>query len=161
MSKVTLRAILVGLLPPAWACLATFSHFQTGAVALICAGLILIKEQTNLSIVLGLVVGDIWGFLSMFIIQIFDQRFALVAQFLVLAIMGFAAVVLSSLLKKISLTGWLTGWAIAMQVPSLTPQSSWLILVLQIGISMVVGIYYIGVGIEWLISRVSSKKHSS
>lgn len=81
MNKIFLRALLVGILPPIWACLATYTHIQTGAVALICAGLVLIKSETPLAVFLGLLVGDIWGYVSLSVIQLVSPNFQLLAQF--------------------------------------------------------------------------------
>ena len=57
----------IAFMPPVWAVLAPFIGVDTGAVALICAGLFVAngnRRQDTFKISLGLLLGDIWGLKS-------------------------------------------------------------------------------------------------
>ena len=65
-------AFCIALLPPIWAVAAPYFNITTGAVALICAGLCAANgDRTSdaLKISVGFLLGDIWAWLALFIMQ--------------------------------------------------------------------------------------------
>lgn len=155
MKKVYVQALAIAILPPIWAALSTVIGFTTGAVALITAGLAMLINDSGWVLSGSLLIGDIWGSVSFFLISLAPPSFNILVQVLVLAIFGFLAVLISSKFKKVDLTSWLTGWALTIQILSMTPKSNWLITILMIGVSMVVGIFYIGFGIKYVVKKFS------
>lgn len=81
--------------------------------------------------------------------------------FCVLFILGGCAVLISStrLMKYVYLPAWLSGWAITLGILGDIPFSNWNVIVISIGISMLTGVLYLGVGIlkfQEIISKISS-----
>ena len=92
-------ALCIALFPPVWAVLAPHIGIQTGAVALICAGVYVAngnKEQDALPMSLGFLAGDVWAVLALGIMEAlpFNPEAEL---FCTLFVLGGLAVVLSSL----------------------------------------------------------------
>ena len=153
MKRVYVQAIAVAILPPIWAALSTMFGFTTGAVALMTAGLVMISRDSGLALSVGLLIGDIWGAVSFSLIALAPPSLNILAQVIVLAIFGFLAVIINYYLRKVNMVSWFIGWALTIQILSMTPKSKWPITVLMIGVSMLVGIYYIGYGIRYIMSR--------
>lgn len=65
--------------------------------------------------------------------------------FMTLFVLGFLVVLISQWLPKVFfMPSWLAGWAIAMLTFNLDTSTSLWSLGLQVGISMLVGVYYVG-----------------
>ena len=139
------------LLPPLWAVLAPYIKINTGAVALICAGLYVTngnKEQDGLKIMIGFWLGDLWAVLAIFIMEWlkWNQNIEL---FLTLSILGFFAVIISSLFEKIIfLPAWLCGWAIGLTIMTTESMMNIQGISIQIAAAMAVGVWYVGAGVD-------------
>ena len=142
------QAFLIASLPPIWATLAPHWSIQVGAVSLIVSALYVMSDNhlsSALPLTLGLLLGDVWAWLSIKLLSLTILPHDL-ELFLILAIQGGLAVILSVPIRMwLSCPALLCGWAIGLTV--LTPLKTSLVneYCFQIGIAMVIGIWYIGV----------------
>ena len=140
-------ALCIALLPPLWAVLAPYIGVQTGAVALICAGVYVAagnQRKLALPMSLGFLAGDCWAVLALWIMS----RLPLGANaglFLTLCVLGGAAVLISAALPKLLYCpAWLCGWAIGLTI--LAPMEGPLgTTPVQIAAAMLAGVWYVGV----------------
>ena len=141
-------ALLIALMPPLWAVLAPTLGVQTGAVALICAGVYVAAgndRKKALPMSLGFLAGDAWAVAALWVMNLlpFGENGNL---FVTLCVMGALAVLIASALPKVFfLPAWLCGWAIGLTVMGpmelkLAP--------LQIAAAMLVGVWYVGVALD-------------
>lgn len=149
-SDAIVTALFIMIVPTIWAVFSPKFGIETGAVSLICAGLFTAEGNragNALKMVLGLIIGIPWGIIAL--------RFTLLPgnhsfnQFLVLCVLGGAAVLLCALTplgRWVDSTAWLVGWAITILVMGHVPLAEWSWFPLQLALSMIVGIYIIGVG---------------
>lgn len=141
-------AFCIALLPPIWAVAAPYFNITTGAVALICAGLCAAngdKTSEALKISVGFLLGDIWAYLAVLIMDISPVNPDL-ELFITLFVMGGLAVILSSLAPKfIFCPAWLCGWAIGLTIMAPVGFSQIGTLPIQIGVAMLAGVWYVGV----------------
>lgn len=144
-------ALGIALLPPLWAVLAPYIGITTGAVALICAGVYVSngnKIEDGLKISIGFLCGDIWAFTALKIMDIININ-ANVELFTTLFILGALAVVIASMLPKIIfLPSWLCGWAIGLTIMAPVGLEKIGTLPIQIGVAMLVGVWYVGAGVD-------------
>jgi hypothetical protein len=144
-------ALGIALLPPIWAVLAPHIGVTTGAVALICAGLYVAngnKLSDALKISLGFLCGDIWAILALWFMDIspFNPDLEL---FITLFVMGGLAVLISSLVPKyIYCPSWLCGWAIGLTIMAPVGLHHVGTLPIEIGVAMLVGVWYVGAGVD-------------
>lgn len=150
----------IALLPPLWAVLAPYIGISTGAVALICAGVYVTngnKLEDGLKIMIGFWCGDLWALLALKLMNIINLNPDL-ELFVILAILGFLAVVIGSVLEKIIfLPAWLCGWAIGLTIMSSMDVSNLYGIFIQIAAAMAVGVWYVGAGVD-LFSRCILRK---
>lgn len=150
----------IALLPPLWAVLAPYIGISTGAVALICAGVYVTngnKLEDGLKIMIGFWCGDLWALLALKLMNIINLNTDL-ELFVILAILGFLAVVIGSVLEKIIfLPAWLCGWAIGLTIMSSMDVSNLYGIFIQIAAAMAVGVWYVGAGVD-LFSRCILRK---
>lgn len=154
----------IALLPPAWAVLSPYLGVSTGAVALICAGLYVANGnqiKNAFPITLGFLLGDVWAVLAIKLMDLIHLN-ENVELYLTLFVLGAAAVIIGTLLEKyVFVPSWLCGWAIGLTI--LAPKGIGSIgsLSIQIGVAMIVGVWYVGVGVDLfqrLLLRVCTKK---
>lgn len=149
--EVWTLALGIALLPPIWAVLAPHIGITTGAVALICAGLYVAngnKLSDALKISLGFLCGDIWAILALWIMDISPLN-ADIELFLTLFLMGGLAVLISSLLPSfIYCPSWLCGWAIGLTIMAPVGLKSIGTYPIEIGVAMLVGVWYVGAGVD-------------
>ena len=144
-------ALLIALLPPLWAVLAPTLGVQTGAVALICAGVYVSAGNDRKKAVpmsLGFLAGDAWAVLALWVMSVlpFSGNGKL---FVTLCLMGALAVLIASALPRVFfLPAWLCGWAIGLTV--MGPMELKLLgtTPLQIAAAMLVGVWYVGVALD-------------
>ncbi len=145
--EVITLAILIALLPPAWAVLSPYIGVSVGPIALICAGIYAtngndFKDAHKIAI--GYLAGDLWS-LIVTLVMAHSPLNADVTLFLALAVLGFLVVVISNALPDIiHMPSWLAGWAIAMLTMNLDKTTSLLSLTVQVAVAMLVGVYYVG-----------------
>lgn len=151
--RVLTLAFGIAFLPPLWAVLAPYIGITTGAVALICAGVFVANGNRYADapkISIGFLCGDFWAVAALAIME----RLSLnpdVELYLTLFVMGGLAVIISSLLETyIFLPAWLCGWAIGLTVMGPVGITNAGSLPLQIGAAMVVGVVYVGIGVDLL-----------
>ena len=150
IDRLTL-AIGVALFPPLWGLVTEAVGIKIGAVAMICAGLFAAngnKLEDTLKIIIGFLVGNLWGLLAVIIIN--KLPFVpFIKMFIVLLIMGFTAVMIvtTRLERLIYLPALLTGWAITKLILCNISYEKIVLLSAQIAISMIVGVVYVGIGI--------------
>ena len=145
--EILVLALLVAILPPVWAVFSPYMGIQVGPIALIAAGI----YGTNgnnfkdaLKISCGYLAGDLWGVLSNIVMSktTFNPD---VTLFFTLFVLGFMVVIISNRLPQLLyMPSWLAGWAIAMLTFNLDTKTSLLSLAIQVGIAMLVGVYYVG-----------------
>ena len=145
--EVLTLAALIAVLPPLWAVLSPYIGISVGPVALICAGIYATngnRFQDSHKIALGYLAGDIWA-LAVYEIMAHTPLNADLTLFLSLAVFGFILVLISSKWADyIHMPSWLTGWAIGMLAMNLDKTTPVMSLTAQIGVSMLVGVYYVG-----------------
>lgn len=149
-------ALGIAAMPPLWAVLAPYIGVTTGAVALICAGLFVAngnKYEDAVKISIGFLCGDFWAVAALFIMDQLNWN-PDVELYLTLFVLGGLAVLISTALEKyIFLPAWLCGWAIGLTIMAPVGIGSIGSLPIQIGVAMVVGVVYVGIGVD-LFQRV-------
>ena len=140
-------ALLIAVMPPAWAVISPYLGNTVGPVALICAGIYATngnKFKDAHKIALGYLAGDIWALIA-FEIMAHTPINPDLTLFLTLAVFGFILVVISSRFSNfIHMPSWLTGWAIGMLTMNLDKTTPVMSLTVQIAVAMLVGVYYVG-----------------
>ncbi|MBQ3663125.1 MAG: DUF1097 domain-containing protein [Clostridia bacterium] len=146
-------ALCIALFPPIWAVLSSHVGVQTGAVALICAGVYTAAngdKKRAVPISLGFLAGDIWAIFPLWIAKKLSWNPDL-ELFCTLFVMGGVAVLIASAFPKVFyLPAWLSGWAIGLTIMSPLGFDSIGSYPVQIGISMLVGVWYVGVFLDAL-----------
>lgn len=144
-------ALGIALMPPIWAVLSSHIGVSTGAVALICAGLYVAngnKRQDAFKISAGFLLGDLWAFIAVHVMDAmpFNPDAEL---YCTLFIMGGLAVLIGETLPKYIFTpSWLCGWAIGLTIMGPMAVSEIGSLPVQIGVAMLAGVIYVGVGVD-------------
>ena len=140
-------ALLIAVMPPAWAVISPYLGNTVGPVALICAGIYATngnKFKEAHKIALGYLAGDIWALIA-FEIMAHTPLNPDLTLFLTLAVFGFILVVISNKFSNIiHMPSWLTGWAIGMLAMNLDTSTPVMSLTVQIAVAMLVGVYYVG-----------------
>lgn len=151
--KVNMLTLALGiaLLPPIWAVAAPYLGVDVGAVALICAGLYVANGNNRkdaLKITAGFLAGDVWAVTAIFVMEklSFPPN---VELYLTLFVLGGIAVLIGETLPKVFFTpAWLCGWAIGLTIMGPMKVSELGMLPIQIGIAMIAGVFYVGVGVD-------------
>ncbi|MBR4089968.1 MAG: DUF1097 domain-containing protein [Mogibacterium sp.] len=145
--EILTLALLIAIMPPAWAVLSPYLGNTVGPIALICAGIYGTngnKFKDAHKIALGYLAGDIWALIA-FEIMAHTPINTDITLFLTLAVFGFILVVISARFENIiHMPSWLTGWAIGMLTMNLDTNTPVLSLTVQIAVAMLVGVYYVG-----------------
>ena len=145
--EILTLALLIAIMPPAWAVLSPYLGISVGPVALICAGIYATngnKFSDAHKIALGYLAGDIWALIA-FEIMAHTPLNPDLTLFLTLAVFGFILVIISDRFKNIvHMPSWLTGWAIGMLAMNLDTATPVMSLTVQIAVAMLVGVYYVG-----------------
>ncbi len=140
-------ALCIALFPPIWAVLSPHFGVQTGAVALICAGVYTAANgdrKRAVPISLGFLAGDIWAIFTKTLSWNPDLEL-----FCTLFVMGGVAVLIASAFPRVFyLPAWLSGWAIGLTIMSPLGFDSIGTYPVQIGVSMLVGVWYVGVFLD-------------
>jgi len=143
--------LCISTIPMIWAVLSPNMGIHTGAVSLVCAAVYSAngnKRKDGLKLSIGFLCGDLWAVLFMFLTDKFNLHSEL-KQFVILFIVGSLSVLISGILNKlISLPALLCGWALGMLIMAPLGIHKLSTLPLQIGISMLVGVWYIGEGVN-------------
>lgn len=146
-------ALCIALFPPLWAVAAPYIGVTTGAVALICAGLYVTngnKLRDAVKISVGFLLGDVWAWLALRIMGAVELNPNL-ELFLTLFVMGGLAVLISAALEKwIFCPAWLCGWAIGLTVMTMVPADQTGSYFIQIAVSMLAGVWYVGAFLNWV-----------
>ena len=144
-------ALLIALLPPLWAVLAPTLGVQTGAVALICAGVYVSAGNDRKKAVpmsLGFLAGDAWAVLALWVMSVLPCG-GNGNLFVTLCLMGALAVLIASALPRVFfLPAWLCGWAIGLTVLAPMGLGNLGTTPLQIAAAMLVGVWYVGVALD-------------
>lgn len=163
--NITALALGIAGLPPLWAVVSPFWGVSTGAVALICAGLYVAngnKRRDAVKITIGFLLGDFWAVTALRMMSILEINPHL-ELYLTLFILGGLAVILGELFSRfIYLPSWLCGWAIGLTIMGPLSLEELGSLPLQIGASMIVGVVYVGIGVDLfqkaLVSLIVKKR---
>lgn len=151
--KINMLTLAFGIafMPPIWAVLAPFIGVSTGAVALICAGLFVAngnKRQDTVKICIGFLLGDLWAWIAVRVMETLQWN-PNVELYLTLFIMGGLAVIIGETFAKVIFTpSWLCGWAIGLTIMGPVKADQIGSLPVQIGVAMLVGVIYVGVGVD-------------
>ena len=155
-------ALLIAVMPPAWAVISPYLGNSVGPVALICAGIYATngnKFRDAHKIALGYLAGDIWALIA-FEIMAHTPLNPDLTLFLTLAVFGFILVVISNKFSNIiHMPSWLTGWAIGMLTMNLDKTTPVMSLTVQIAIAMLAGVYYVGALLD-KVHRILNKCRS-
>jgi hypothetical protein len=155
--ETLITALGIAILPPAWAVFAGHVGITTGAVALICAGVYVAngnKAQDAPRMSLGFVLGDAVSVLAIWLMGVLPLPSDL-STFLTLAVLGFVTVVVvTSLGRWVNLPSTLCGWAIGLAIMGSIGFANLGTLPLQIGVAMLVGVWYVGWGLDALCKRI-------
>ena len=157
--EIITLALLIAILPPAWAVISPYLGISVGPVALICAGIYGTngnKFKDAHKIALGYLAGDIWALIA-FEIMAHTPINPDLTLFLTLAVFGFILVIISAKFSNIiHMPSWLTGWAIGMLAMNLDTTTPVMSLTVQIAVAMLVGVYYVGALLD-KIHRILNK----
>ena len=157
--EVLTLALLIAVMPPAWAVLSPYVGISVGPIALICAGIYGTngnKFEDAHKIALGYLAGDIWALIA-FEIMAHTPVNPDLTLFLTLAVFGFILVIISARFNKIiHMPSWLTGWAIGMLTMNLDTTTPVMSLTVQIAVAMLVGVYYVGALLD-LVHRLLNR----
>lgn len=159
-TEIWTLALCIALFPPIWAVCAPYIQVTTGSVALICAGLYVAhgnSAKNALKISIGFLLGDLWAIAALRLMAAlpFSQSAAL---FVTLFVMGGLAVLISGFIPKyIDTPSWLCGWAIGLTILSPVSQTEVLSLAWQIAVAMLVGVWYVGVFVGAVQSKMVAK----
>lgn len=145
--EIVVLALLVAIMPPAWAVVSPYMGIEVGPIALIAAG-IYGTNGNNFSdawkISAGYLAGDVWGVLSA-LVMAHTQMNPDLTLFVTLFVLGYWVVIIANKWPNIFfMPSWLAGWAIAMLTFNLTPGKSLLTMAIQVGVAMLVGVFYVG-----------------
>ena len=149
--QILTLAFSIALLPPLWAVICPCFGVSTGAVALICAGLYVangnnIKNAAKIST--GFIMGDIWAVAALVIMERVHWN-GNGTLYITLFVLGALAVILGSVLERfIYVPSWLCGWAIGLTIMTPVGIREVHSLPVQIGVAMLAGIWYVGVGVD-------------
>lgn len=156
-------AFAIAFMPPIWAVLSPFAGIETGAVALIVAGLYATngnEKKDALKITLGFLLGDLFSIAAIWLMEniSFSPN---VNTYVVLFALGAAAVLIGESLPKVIFTpSLLCGWAIGLTIMGPLGTSGMGTLPFQIAVSMIAGVVYVGIGVDmfqkWLV-RIFTK----
>lgn len=162
--KTLTLALGIAILPPIWAVLSPYIGVSVGSVALICAAVYVAngnQKQDAVPIIIGFWLGDLWAVLAIWIMEKLpiDPD---VELYLTLFVLGGAAVLIGGALPRwIYTPAWLCGWAIGLTIMAKEGLSGIGLLPVEIGAAMLVGVVYVGVGVDafqnWLIKRIIKK----
>lgn len=151
--NIATLAFGIAFMPPIWAVLAPYIGVTTGAVALICAGLFVAngnKRSDAFKISIGFLCGDLWAVIAVWIMENMNLN-PNVELYGTLFVMGGLAVLIGENLPKIIFTpSWLCGWAIGLTIMGPMKIADIGSLPIQIGVAMIVGVVYVGVGVDAL-----------
>lgn len=152
-------AFSVAFLPPFWAVVSPYVGVSTGAVALICAGVFAAggsNPKDALKTSLSFLTGDVWAVLSLWLQQKLPLPANLGLYTIFFALGGVAVLVCGALPRIFHTPSWLAGWAIGVTIiPSFDAMGT---LPVQIGVAMLVGVYYVGLGCAALQNRLLGRK---
>ena len=141
----------IAFMPPIWAVLAPFIGIGTGSVALICAGLFVAngnRRQDTVKISVGFLLGDLWAYIAVWVMETLQWN-PNVELYVTLFVMGGLAVIISETFSSvISTPSWLCGWAIGLTIMGPMQMDGIGTLPIQIGVAMLVGVIYVGVGVD-------------
>lgn len=141
----------IAFMPPIWAVLAPFIGVDTGSAALICAGLFVAngnKRQDTFKISAGFLLGDVWALTAVWIMETLQWN-PQAELYLTLFVMGGTAVIIGETFPKMIYTpAWLCGWAIGLTIMGPMKMDQIGTLPVQIGTAMLVGVIYVGVGVD-------------
>lgn len=153
MKTINILTLAFGIafLPPIWAVLAPFIGVDTGAVALICAGLFVAngnKRRDTLKISMGFLLGDLWALSAVWIMETLQWNPNAELYFTLFILGGIAVIAGETFSRFIYTPAWLCGWAIGLTIMGPMKISQLGTLPVQIGIAMLVGVIYVGVGVD-------------
>ncbi len=151
----------IAFMPPIWAVLSPYLGVSTGAVALICAGLYVAngnKRKDALKIAVGFLCGDLWAVLAVWIMETLPLHPNVELYCTLFVLGGLAVLIGESLPKWIFVPSWLCGWAIGLTIMGPLPVAELGSLPIQIGVAMIAGVVYVGIGVDalqkWLVRKI-------
>lgn len=159
--EVLTLALLVGILPPTWALISPYIGVHVGPIALIAAGIYGAngnKFEDSFKIAAGYIAGDIWSLIITTVLMQKTSFNANLTLWFTLFILGFIAVIISAKFPRyVYLPSFLAGWAIAMLSMNLDETNSLIRMTIEIGVAMLVGVYYVGALIDKIHKIVNNR----
>ena len=165
MKKITVvcsLALIIAVIAPLWAVVSSNLGLSVAPIALICAGLYVANGSilgNALKITLGFLAGNFWAWFVMLTLGALGGTMNFnVLFFLTLAVYIIVAVFISMYLDKIfDLSAWLAGWAVTLTLLGPLQPGEYTAMLLQIGIAMVGGVWFVGVLITQLHAKLMGK----
>lgn len=155
-------ALGIAIMPPIWAVIAPHIGITTGSVALICAGLFVANGNNRANvkkIIIGFLMGDLWAVLAIWIMETMQFNPELELYGTLFCLGGVAVLIGENLYKWIFTPSLLCGWAISLTLMGALSPMELKSLPIQIGVAMIVGVLYVGVGVDefqkFLIRRLT------
>ncbi|MBP2658810.1 MAG: hypothetical protein H6Q69_1842 [Firmicutes bacterium] len=149
--ELLIAAAGIAILPPIWATLSPYIGIDMGWVSLACASVFVangnkVKDAGRISV--GFLMGIIWGILVTYLLICIDINKELLLFSILFTFGGLAVIIAGTLMKKIVyLPAWLGGWAITLGIFRTIPTNDWFHVGMATAVSMVVGVFYVGVGV--------------
>lgn len=152
--KMLMLALSVSIFVPIWGTFHAYIGINNAWVAFVSAAVFFaaghnIREVVKVS--LSHILGMFWGLAVLYIIDASLLNINVILyMFIVLAIFGFASVLITNIgISLVSHTPSLfAGWAVAFVVFDGMPISEWKGSCLDVGLALVIGVWFVGVGIS-------------
>lgn len=147
------KVVSLAVLPVFWVAAAGLTNVIAAPVAMIAATIYVMGAKTvrdGLTMTAGFLLGIIFSFGSILLIPVLPFS-DLISTCIVLLVVVSIIVILQSLLYKVSnLFAWLCSYSVGMTLFSLCPEERLESIALQLAVSMLVGVWFMG----WLGQKV-------
>lgn len=147
------KVVSLSVLPAFWAAAAGLTNVRTAAVAMIAATIYVMGAKSfhdGLPMTVGFLLGIVFSLGSVLLIPVLPFS-NLISTCLVLLVVVAIIVILQSFLSKVSnLFAWLCSYSVGMTLFGLFPREELGSIALQLAISMLVGVWFIG----WLGQKI-------
>lgn len=137
----------LSLLPAFWAVAAGLTDVKTAAVAMIAATIYVMgakEPRDNLTMTIGFLLGVVFSYASVLLLTVLPFA-PLVSTCIILIVVVALIVILQSLITNYAnLFAWLCSYSVGMTLFGMFPQEEQLSIAVQLVVSMLVGVWFVG-----------------